>query len=213
MPLPVCDNQEAMGTMTEQQEPQDTTSPEPVEPDQPSGVQDADPFRRDLSLGAGDEVDEAKASPELRRFWEAVKHLPAYARLATAIVRDPDVPNGAKAMLGLGGGYALSPIDLIPGIIPVAGQMDDLYAILIALQQSLKRMPDDLAQKHLDGAGVTREQIAGDLAAVRDLARLALVKTAKFGGKALGRISRAALKFANDQLERRNTGRGETTGW
>jgi uncharacterized membrane protein YkvA (DUF1232 family) len=202
-----------MGTMTGQQEPNDTTPPEPVEIDLPAGVQDADAFRRDLSLDAGDEVDEAKASPELKRFWEAVKHLPAYARLATAIVRDPEVPNGAKAVLGLGGGYALSPIDLIPGIIPVAGQMDDLYAILVALQQSLKRMPDDLAQKHLDGAGVTREQIAGDLAAVRDLARLAVVKTAKFGGKALGRISRAALKFANDQLERRHTGRGETTGW
>lgn len=201
-----------MGTMTGQEEPQDTTPTEPVEIDILPGVQDADAFRRDLSLQAGDEIDEAKASPELRRFWEAVKHLPAYAKLATSILRDPEVPKGAKAVLGLGGGYALSPIDLIPGIIPVAGQMDDLYAILTALQQSLKRMPDDLAQKHLDGAGVTRERIEGDLAAVRDLARLAVVKTAKFGGKALGRISRAALKFANDQLERRNSGRGETTG-
>ena len=199
--------------MAEQQELGNTTSPEPVEPGNHSGVQDADGFRRGLPLEAGDEVDEKKASPELKRFWEAVKHLPAYAKLVTAILRDPDVPNGAKVVLGLGGSYAISPIDLVPGIIPVAGQMDDLYAVLTALKQSLKRMPDDLAQKHLDGAGVTREQIDGDLAAVRDLARLAVVKTAKFGGKALGRISRAALKFANDQLERRNTGRRETTGW
>jgi uncharacterized membrane protein YkvA (DUF1232 family) len=213
MPMPAADTQEAMGTMSERQDPEGIEPVEPVDVDNHPGVQDADAFRRDLALQAGDEVDEAKASPELKRFWEAVKHLPAYARLVTAILRDPEVPKGAKGVLGLGGGYALSPIDLIPGIIPVAGQMDDLYAILTALQQSLKRMPDELAQKHLDGAGVTREQIEGDLAAVRDLAKLAVVRTAKFGGKALGRISRAALKFANDQLERRNSGRGETTGW
>lgn len=198
--------------MTERHDTDDIQPVEPVDAENHPAVQDADAFRPGKSLDAGDEGDETTASPELKRFWAAIKHLPAYARLATAIVRDPDVPKGAKAVLGLGGGYALSPVDLIPGIIPVAGQMDDLYAILTALQQSLKRMPDDLAQKHLDGAGVTREGIEEDLAAVRDLARLAVVKTAKFGGKALGRLSRAALTFANNQLQRRNTGRGETTG-
>lgn len=197
--------------MIERHEPDNTPS-EPVESLDNGQVHDADAFRPGTTLEAGDEADNAQ-SPELKRFWEAVKHLPAYARLATAIVRDPEVPKGAKAVIGLGGGYALSPIDLVPGIIPVAGQMDDLYAVLTGLQQSLKRMPDDLAQKHLDGASVTREQIDNDLAAVRDLAKLAVVKSVRFGGKALGRLSRAALRFANNQLERRNTGRGETTGW
>ena len=193
--------------MTERQEPEDNT------PSAPAMVQDADAFRPGRSLEAGDDDAAKETSPELKRFWEAVKHLPAYAKLATAILRDPEVPKGAKGVLGLGGGYALSPIDLVPGIIPVAGQMDDLYVILTGLQQSLKRMPDDVAQKHLDGAGVTREGIDDDLAAVRDLAKLAVVKSVRFGGKALGRLSRAALRFANNQLERRNTGRGETTGW
>lgn len=197
--------------MTEHQEPEKTTPTEPMQRDHLDTVQDADAFRPGTSIEAGDDVDEATSSPEIKRFWEAVKRLPAYAKLATAILRDPDVPNGAKGVLGLGGGYALSPIDLIPGIIPVAGQMDDVYAILTALQQSLKRMPDDLAQKHLDANGVTREHIDEDLAAVRDLARMAVVKTVKFGGKALGRISRAALNFANNQLERRDARRGETT--
>lgn len=197
--------------MTERHDADTTTPSEPDQLVDNGMVQDADAFRPGTSLEAGDEA--AESSPELKRFWEAVKRLPAYARLATAIVRDPEVPKGAKAVLGLGGGYAISPIDLIPGIIPVAGQMDDLYAVLTSLQQSLKRMPEDLAQKHLDGAGVTREQIDDDLAAVRDLAKLAVVKSVRFGGKALGRLSRAALKFANNQLERRNTGRGETAGW
>jgi uncharacterized membrane protein YkvA (DUF1232 family) len=185
----------------------------PVEMSIPS-VETVHPVPEDAGTATAADADNdaGKASPELKRFWEAVKHLPAYAKLATTIVRDPEVPNGAKAVLGLGGGYALSPVDLIPGVIPIAGQMDDLYAVLTALQHSLKRMPDDLAQKHLDGAGVTREQIDDDLAAVRDVAKLAVLKTVRFGGKALGRLSRAALRFANDQLERRNTGRGEATG-
>lgn len=205
MPEPGIDDREAMGAMTERYEPDEQPAAEHDEIENDTGVQDADAFAPGMSLEAGDEIDEDDASPELKRFWEAVKHLPAYAKLATAIVRDPDVPMGAKGVLGLGGGYALSPIDLIPGIIPVAGQMDDVYAILTALQQSLKRMPDDVAQKHLDAAGVTREQIDDDLAAVRDLARMAVVKSVKFGGKALGRLSRAAFNFANDQLQRRNT--------
>lgn len=196
--------------MSERHEPEtpDHAASAPEENRPP--VQDADAFRTGFSLEAGDE--EEQPSPEMRRFWEAVKHLPAYTKLATAIVRDSDVPGPAKAVLGLGGGYALSPIDLIPGIIPVVGQMDDMYAILTALQQSLKRMPDDLAQKHLDASAVTREQIDDDLAAVRDLGRIAVIKTLEFGGKALGRASRAALNVANNQLQRRNARRGATEG-
>jgi uncharacterized membrane protein YkvA (DUF1232 family) len=145
-------------------------------------------------------------SPEVARFWESVKHLPTYGKFVAKVVRDPDVPRSAKVVLGVGGGYAVSPIDLVPGVIPVAGQMDDLYAMLTAIQQSLKLMPDDVAQKHLDAAGITRDTIDGDLAAVRDVARLAIVTSVKFGGKALGRFSRAAISFANEQLQRRGKG-------
>ncbi len=202
--------------MTDRHGPEDETTPRD-DADVTESVESEVMVPASPEAAWGDEPDEAEseggeeASPELKRFWEAVKHLPAYAKLATAIVRDPDVPRSAKVVLGVGGGYALSPIDLIPGIIPVVGQMDDVYAMLTALQQSLKRMPDDLAQKHLDNAGVSRGQIDDDLAAVRNLAKLAVVKSLKFGGKALGRLSRAAVGFANDQLERRDARRRETT--
>jgi uncharacterized membrane protein YkvA (DUF1232 family) len=198
--------------MTEQHDPENDAYPEndvvpePVMPLNGAGLHTGEEEQPADSSGG------KQASPELARFWEAVKRLPAYAKLATAIVRDPEVPKSAKAILGIGGGYALSPIDLIPGIIPVVGQMDDVYAMLTALQQSLKRMPDDLADKHLETAGVSRDLIDGDLAAVRAVAKLAVVTSVKFGGKALGRISRAAINFANDQLQRRDTGRGKTTG-
>lgn len=145
----------------------------------------------------------------LAQFWEAVKRLPNYLKLATAIAKDPEVPKQAKVVLGFGAGYAISPIDLVPGIIPIAGQVDDLYAVLTALQQSLKRMPDEMAERHLASSGVTREDIDGDLQTVRDLVRKAVVKTVEYGGKTIGRLSRAAYGFANEQLKRRNAGRAE----
>jgi uncharacterized membrane protein YkvA (DUF1232 family) len=192
--------------MTEQQEPEETSVARNGVP-----IPEPGPEPDNLPVAAGEEGAASEASRELKRFWEAVKHLPAYVRLATALVRDPEVPRSAKVVLGIGGGYALSPIDLVPGIIPVVGQMDDIYAMLTALQQSLKRMPDDVAVRHLAAAGIPRAQIDEDLAAVRDLAKFAVVETVKIGGKALGRVSRAAVSFANDQLERRDARRRTTT--
>lgn len=151
----------------------------------------------------------AEPSDELQRFWEAVKRLPAYVRLSAAILRDPDLPRDAKIRLGIGGGYALSPIDLVPGIIPVAGQMDDLYAVLTGLKYAIARLDEVDAQRHLDAAGIRSNDIDNDLKAIRDVAKMAVVKTARTGGKAVGRFSRATFRFANNQLKRRNTTRSK----
>lgn len=145
-------------------------------------------------------------SPELQRFWEVVKRLPTYVRLVAVMVKDPEVPNAVKAILAAGGAYAVSPIDLVPGVIPVAGQMDDLYVLLTAIQQSIKRTPTGVADRHLAEIGISRNDIESDLKAVRDLVRVAIVKTAKFGGKAIGRVSRAAIRFADEQFRQRKSG-------
>jgi uncharacterized membrane protein YkvA (DUF1232 family) len=43
--------------------------------------------------------------------------------------RDPRVPWYAKATAGAVAAYALSPIDLIPDVIPVLGYLDDLLIV------------------------------------------------------------------------------------
>lgn len=150
----------------------------------------------------------AEASPEvMARFWEALKRLPAYIRLAAGLAKDPEVPNKAKGVLAVGGGYAVSPIDLVPGVIPVAGQLDDLYVMLTALSRALKMTPDEVATRHLAAAGVSQSDIDNDLQAVRDLVRAAVKKSLVYGGKALGRFSRAAFKLANTQRKRWTGGR------
>lgn len=162
-----------------------------------------------LTSSASSRAQADAMGPAMSAFWEAVKRLPAYLKLVSGLAHDPEVPTQAKAVLGVGGGYAISPIDLVPGIIPVAGQMDDLYVMLTALQQAVKMTPAQVADRHLATAGLTREQIETDLKAVRELVRIAVVTSLKFGGKTLGRLSRAATSFARDQLRRRNARRSE----
>ncbi|HEV2072302.1 MAG TPA: YkvA family protein [Thermomicrobiales bacterium] len=156
-----------------------------------------------------DEPIDGTSSDAMQRFWEAVKRLPAYIKLVARIARDPDVPKQAKTVLAVGGGYAVSPIDLVPGVIPVAGQIDDMYVLLTAIQKSLQMMPTEIANRNLALAHVSREEIDADLQAVRDVVRMAVKKSIKVGGKALERVSRAAFGFAREQLKRRNAGRSE----
>ena len=168
-----------------------------------------DRLRGILPLHQPDEPIDDTSSDALKRFWEAVKRLPAYIKLVARIARDPDVPKQAKAVLAVGGGYAVSPIDLVPGVIPVAGQLDDMYVLLTAIQKSLKMMPAEIADRNLALAHVSREEIDADLQAVRDVVRMAVKKSVKVGGKALERVSRSAFGFASEQLKRRNAWRAE----
>src|SRR5262245_55009121 len=72
--------------------------------------------------------------PALERFWIALKRVPKYLKLAANLMRDDEVPAHAKALLAAGGAYTISPIDLVPGIIPVAGQLDDLIVLLLSIR-------------------------------------------------------------------------------
>lgn len=128
----------------------------------------------------------------LTEFWETVKRLPRYVRLAALMAGDPEVPRTSKALLAAGGAYAIVPIDLVPGVIPVAGQVDDLYVILSALRQAIRSCPNEVVQKHLTEADVTAQIIDADLALVRKMVRRGVSWTLRNGRKALAGASRYA---------------------
>jgi uncharacterized membrane protein YkvA (DUF1232 family) len=138
----------------------------------------------------------------LDEFWFGLKRLPAYLKLAAAMGRDPRVPKSAKAVLVTGGAYAVSPIDLVPGIIPVAGQLDDLYVILTAIQQAVRLTPDAVAAEHLAKTGITPENITHDLASVRRLVKEAAVATAKYGLRTMKQTGNRIRRFADQNLQR-----------
>ena len=96
-------------------------------------------------------------------FFALVKRLPAYGRLAWAVAREPALSRGRRLALYAGGAYLVSPIDLVPGIIPVAGQLDDAAAVLLALRAALAGLPPDVRDRHYAAAGLSAAMLDGDL--------------------------------------------------
>lgn len=138
---------------------------------------------------------------DAQRFGELVKRLPGYMKLVKQIVSDPNVPRKSKAFMGVGGVYAVSPIDLVPGVIPIAGQLDDAYVLLYGLKKSLDSMPPELAEHHLTTAGVTLQGINDDISLVISIAKRLgrLVITA---GAKIGRAGKTTFRYARTTIGR-----------
>ena len=73
-------------------------------------------------------------------------------RCLRALLRDPEVPWWAKAVLFVVVGYVASPLDLIPDFIPVLGQLDDIGVVIGGLALLLWLVPADRFDAALDGA-------------------------------------------------------------
>ena len=116
------------------------------------------------------EAEQAANEPgsPLPRFWAGVKRLPKYARVAASLIADGEVPKRSKVALGIGGAYAFSPIDLVPGVIPVAGQLDDLYVLLRALRQALHSAPPEVSARHLHAVDLTMADVEADIKAIEE---------------------------------------------
>jgi uncharacterized membrane protein YkvA (DUF1232 family) len=102
----------------------------------------------------------------LVRLAGTVARLPRYLYLAQALARDPAVSARRKSALALGLGYAVLPFDLLPGVIPVVGQLDDLAALLLGIRQALKGLAPDAAAAHFAHAGLAPSALDADLRTV-----------------------------------------------
>jgi uncharacterized membrane protein YkvA (DUF1232 family) len=83
------------------------------------------------------------------RSWLAVLGtLLARLRLTGRLLRDPAVPVPTKALPVLAALYLLFPLDFVPDLIPVLGQLDDLGVIIIALEAFVHLSPPGLVAFH-----------------------------------------------------------------
>jgi len=62
-------------------------------------------------------------------------------------LRHPQTPWWAKAVAFVVVAYALSPVDLIPDVIPVVGLLDDVLLIPLGVALVVKLMPPDVLQE------------------------------------------------------------------
>lgn len=167
-----------------------------------------------------------RTGADLAGMKQVLTRLPAYGRLAWALWRDRRLAAGDRAVLLLAVAYSVSPVDLIPGFLPVAGQVDDLLVLLSGIRRALRHLPPAARNEHLRTVGVTLDDLDADhrrvQAAIAALAgrtarlggRLALAglrlgrRAALFGLRTGGRIARAGLRAVA-----RAVPRGAAGGW
>ena len=64
------------------------------------------------------------------------------------MVRDPRVPLYIKIIPALATVYLVMPVDLIPGFLPIIGQLDDLAILTLALQAFVRLAPDAVVEEY-----------------------------------------------------------------
>jgi uncharacterized membrane protein YkvA (DUF1232 family) len=70
-----------------------------------------------------------------------LRMLLSHLRLAARLLRDPRVPLLMKALPLLAAVYVISPLDFVPDVLPVLGQLDDIGIILIGLEAFVRVCP------------------------------------------------------------------------
>ena len=88
-----------------------------------------------------------------RLITDAALMLPNIVKLVGRLLVDPRVPRRSKITLGLAAAYVMSPIDLIPEVIPVVGWADDVLLVMFAIDSLIERAGPELVDEHWDGPG------------------------------------------------------------
>lgn len=84
---------------------------------------------------------------------EALMLIPNFLKLLFRLFKDARVPTTEKAMLIGAIVYVISPLDLIPDVIPFIGEVDDLYLVALTVIRLLNRAPELAIQEHWAGRG------------------------------------------------------------
>jgi uncharacterized membrane protein YkvA (DUF1232 family) len=103
------------------------------------------------------------------RMGRLVIKLPTYARVVWGIVRDPRTPIGLKGLLLAALAYVVMPVDLIPDVIPIIGQADDLTVLLLVLDLFIQNAPAEVRAEHTARAKNGTADLDHDLAKLRHL--------------------------------------------
>ena len=103
------------------------------------------------------------------RLARIVIKLPTYARLVWGILRDPRTPVGLKGILAAALAYLVLPVDLVPDVIPIIGQADDLTVLLLVLDLFVQNAPPEVRAEHAARARNGTADLDRDLAKLRGL--------------------------------------------
>ena len=100
---------------------------------------------------------------------DAALMLPNLIKLLSRLLKDPRVPRRSKILLGASFAYVLSPIDLLPEFIPVAGVLDDILLVAFALNHLIERAGEEIVVEHWDGPQDILGMVRSVLSTVTDV--------------------------------------------
>jgi len=83
------------------------------------------------------------------RWLRFVRHLPNFVRLYWRLFCDARVSIWPKALLVVSVLYLISPVDIIPDVIPFFGEVDDLVVLIIACRLFMYMCPREVVQEHV----------------------------------------------------------------
>jgi uncharacterized membrane protein YkvA (DUF1232 family) len=71
--------------------------------------------------------------------------------LLKRLLGDSRIPRSRRALVVAAIGYLAMPIDLVPDVIPVAGQLDDAIVLVLVLRAVLRAAGPDTLREHWPG--------------------------------------------------------------
>ncbi|MCW2868262.1 MAG: hypothetical protein JWR20_2450 [Marmoricola sp.] len=92
-----------------------------------------------------------RRTEEPTRLRDALRLLPDVLRLVRSLAADPTLPRGLRWRLGLLLAYLLSPVDLVPDVVPVAGYADDALVLAWVLRSVVRSAGPEALDRHWPG--------------------------------------------------------------
>jgi uncharacterized membrane protein YkvA (DUF1232 family) len=92
-----------------------------------------------------------RARPDGLTVGSALRLLPDLVRLVRRLAGDRSLPRGVRVRLWLLLAYLLSPVDLVPDVVPVLGYADDVVVVALALRSVVRRAGPDALLRHWPG--------------------------------------------------------------
>jgi uncharacterized membrane protein YkvA (DUF1232 family) len=124
-----------------------------------------DPEREDSTLALVKHPLDTSEPVPVRSRQEVLKEvallLPNLLKLLYRLLRDSRVPRGRRLAMAFVGAYVVSPVDLIPDFVPVAGGVDDLLVVAFAIDYLLRGSPDEVVEAHWDGSEDALDLVRG----------------------------------------------------
>jgi uncharacterized membrane protein YkvA (DUF1232 family) len=77
-----------------------------------------------------------------------LRTLVSHVRVTLRLLREPRVPFVFKLIPVLAAGYVISPLDFVPDVLPIIGQLDDIGIVFIALEAFLRFSPVEAVEFH-----------------------------------------------------------------